>query len=345
MRAVRFDQFRKLPQVVDVDDPPCPDDGVVVRVAATGLCRSDWHGWRGHDPGIRQPHVPGHELAGTIAAVGDQVTSWHVGDRVTTPFVLACGSCAPCRRGDHQVCDDQRQPGFTDWGSFAELVAIERAEVNLVRIPSAMSFDVAASLGCRFATAYRAVVHVGQVLEGEHVVVHGCGGVGLAAVMVAVSRGAHVVAVDVSPSSLELAASLGATTLDAREADVASVARQATGGGADVSIDAIGHEAVVAQSIACLRPRGRHVQIGLLAGSTVPLGDLMGTVIARELQVLGSHGMAAHDYAPMMDEIATGRLRPELLIREAIALDEVPARLAGLDEIGSGAGGSTVVRP
>ncbi|MFC5676273.1 alcohol dehydrogenase catalytic domain-containing protein [Aeromicrobium endophyticum] len=346
MRAVRFDQFRQLPQVVDVLDPTCPDDGVVVQVAATGLCRSDWHGWRGHDSGIALPHVPGHELAGTITQVGSGVTSWHVGDRVTTPFVLACGSCASCRRGDHQVCDDQRQPGFTGWGSFAELVSIERAEVNLVRVPDAMSFDVAASLGCRFATAYRAVVHVGEVTEGDQVVVHGCGGVGLAAVMVAASRGATVVAVDVSPASLELAASLGAaTTLDAREVDVPTAVREVTGGGADVSIDAIGHESVVLQALRGLRTRGRHVQIGLLAAGDAPLSELMAAVIAGELQVLGSHGMAAHEYPPMMDEIAAGRLHPERLILDAIGLDDVPARLAGLDQVGSGAGGVTVIRP
>ncbi|KQX73867.1 alcohol dehydrogenase catalytic domain-containing protein [Aeromicrobium sp. Root472D3] len=345
MRAVMFDEFGQLPRVVEAPAPTCPPDGVVVRVASTGLCRSDWHGWRGHDAGISLPHVPGHELAGTIAEVGEQVTSWTVGDRVTTPFVIACGVCASCRRGDHQVCDDQRQPGFTGWGSFADLVAIERAEVNLVRIPSAMSFDVAASLGCRFATAYRAVVLVGRVTDQEWVVVHGCGGVGLAAVMVAASRGARVVAVDVSRASLELAASVGATTLlDPREIDVPSVVRELTGGGADVSIDAIGHEAVVTQSLASLRTRGRHVQIGLVAGAGAPLADLIGTVIGSELQVLGSHGMAAHDYPPMMDEIAAGRLRPDLLIREAIGLDDVPHRLAGLDELGSGAGGATVIR-
>jgi alcohol dehydrogenase len=346
MRAVRFDQFRQLPQVVDVADPACPDDGVVVRVAATGLCRSDWHGWRGHDSGIALPHVPGHELAGTITQVGAAVTSWHVGDRVTTPFVLACGDCASCRRGDHQVCDDQRQPGFTGWGSFAELISLERAEVNLVRIPDAMSFDVAASLGCRFATAYRAVVRVGEVAEGDQVVVHGCGGVGLAAVMVAASRGATVLAVDVSPASLGLAASLGAsTTLDAREVDVPATVRELTGGGADVSIDAIGHESVVLQALQGLRTRGRHVQIGLLAGGDARLSELMGPLIAGELQVLGSHGMAAHEYPPMMDEIAAGRLRPERLILDVIGLDDVPARLAGLDQVGSGAGGVTVIRP
>jgi alcohol dehydrogenase len=346
MRAVMFDRFKELPRVEVVDDPQCPRDGVVIRVGATGLCRSDWHGWQGHDDGIAVPHVPGHELAGTVEAVGQDVTSWQVGDRVTTPFVVACGVCATCRRGDQQVCEDQRQPGFTGWGSYAELVAIERADVNLVRLPPTMTFDVAASLGCRFATAYRAVVQVGRVQPGEWVVVHGCGGVGLAAVMIAVSRGARVVAVDVSPDSLTLAESLGAeSVMDARTTEIASAVKELTSGGADVSLDAIGHDAVVMQSLACLRTRGRHVQVGLVAGGSALLADAIGIVIGSELQVLGSHGMAAHDYPPMLEEIASGLLRPELLIRDVIGLDEVPQRLAALSEVGSGAGGSTIIRP
>lgn len=346
MRAVVYDQFGDLPRVAEVDDPVCPPDGVVIRVAATGLCRSDWHGWQGHDSGIALPHVPGHELAGTVAEVGHEVRDWQVGDRVTTPFVIACGVCPTCLRGDHQVCDDQRQPGFTGWGSYAELVAIERADVNLVRLPDDLTFDVAAGLGCRFATAYRAVVHVGQVKAGEWVAVHGCGGVGLAAVMIAASRGARVVAVDLSADSLALATSLGASVVLGPDGeDVASAIREATGGGADVSVDAIGHDAVVMQSLRSLRPRGRHVQVGLLAGDGAQLSDAMGVVIGSELQVLGSHGMAAHDYPQMLDEIAAGLLRPELLVSEVIDLDEAPGRLAGLSQVGSGAGGSTVIRP
>src|SRR5450631_1542035 len=210
MRAVLYEAFQQLPEVVTVDDPACPETGVVIEVAATGLCRSDWHGWMGHDPDIRLPHVPGHEFAGVIAEVGSRVQGWHLGDRVTAPFVCACGQCVTCRRGEHQVCDRQTQPGFTHWGSFAELVAIDHADVNLVRLPDGLDPAVAASLGCRFATAYRAVLGQGRLVAGEWVAVHGCGGVGLSAIMVAVAHGARVVAVDVQPGALAMAASLGA---------------------------------------------------------------------------------------------------------------------------------------
>src|SRR5580704_10536411 len=167
MRAILVEQFGVSPAVADVPDPDAPDHGVVLRVAATGLCRSDWHGWQGHDPDIVLPHVPGHELAGTVLAVGREVQGWAVGDRATAPFILSCGSCRQCAAGDGQVCSRQQQPGFTFWGSFAEQVAIPWAQRNLIRLPAAMSFDEAAGLGCRFATAYRAVRQVGRVADGE----------------------------------------------------------------------------------------------------------------------------------------------------------------------------------
>src|SRR5262245_54996693 len=90
VRAVVYNVFGEAPSVREVPDPTAPDDGVVVRVEATGLCRSDWHGWRGHDPDIKVPHVPGHELAGTIVEVGRDVAKWKVGDRVIVPFICAC---------------------------------------------------------------------------------------------------------------------------------------------------------------------------------------------------------------------------------------------------------------
>jgi D-arabinose 1-dehydrogenase-like Zn-dependent alcohol dehydrogenase len=193
MRAVVFEGFGGPLRVAEVADPEPPRHGAVVRVEAAGLCRSDWHGWIGHDPDIPSlPHVPGHELAGTVVAVGVDVTRWREGDRVTVPFTNACGTCAMCAVGDHQICDDQRQPGFTHWGAFAELVRLDWADVNLVALPEGLDAASAASLGCRFATAWRAVLQVGRVRAGEWVAVHGCGGVGLSAIMIARAAGAHL---------------------------------------------------------------------------------------------------------------------------------------------------------
>ena len=303
MRAVLVTGFGAPPELTEVPDPACPPDGVVVAVEATGLCRSDWHGWMGHDDDIELPHVPGHELAGTVVQAASSVTRWQVGDRVTTPFVLACGRCRACARGDGQVCEDQLQPGFTQWGSFADLVALPRADLNLVRLPDEVPADVAAGLGCRFATAYRAVAHVARVRAGETVVVHGCGGVGLSAVMVAVALGARVLAVDPDPASLALAEQLGATAAPADLAD-----------DVDVTIDAYGSPANLAAGLASLRPRGRHVQVGLLGGANASPAVDVGRVLRLELQLLGSHGMPASAYPELLARVADGTLDPGRLL-------------------------------
>src|SRR6476646_7999342 len=210
VRALTFDSFGGPLEVREVPVPEPVPGGVVVQVGASGICRSDWQAWQGHDRDVVLPHVPGHELAGTVAAVGTGVRRWAVGDRVTVPFVNACGVCAQCAAGEHQVCARQTQPGFTHWGSLAEFVALDAADVNLVAVPEALELSTAAALGCRYATAFRAVVQVGRVRAGEWVAVHGCGGVGLSAVQIAAAAGARVVAVDVSPGALELARELGA---------------------------------------------------------------------------------------------------------------------------------------
>ncbi|MEU2899279.1 zinc-dependent alcohol dehydrogenase family protein [Streptomyces sp. NPDC001273] len=345
MRAVVFERYGEPAGVREVADPEPAEHGVVVRVEATGLCRSDWHGWRGHDPDITLPHVPGHELAGVVEAVGARVADWRAGDRVTVPFVCACGSCPACAAGDQQVCERQTQPGFTHWGSFAHYVALDHADVNLVAVPDGMSYATAASLGCRFATAYRAVVQQGRVAAGEWVAVHGCGGVGLSAVMIAAAAGARVVAVDVSPGALDLARRFGAAEgVDASAVrDPAGAVRDLTGGGAHLSLDALGAPATCAASVNGLRRRGRHVQVGLLPSPTGTTPVPMARAIALELELLGSHGMAAHTYPPMLELVRAGVLRPDLLVTSTIGLDAAPAALAAM---GTAPGaGVTVIEP
>jgi D-arabinose 1-dehydrogenase-like Zn-dependent alcohol dehydrogenase len=305
VRAVLYDSFGGPLSVRHVADPSVPAGGVLVRVEATGVCRSDWHGWQGHDADITSlPHVPGHELAGTVAALGSGVARWSVGDRVTVPFVNACGACNVCVEGNGQVCPRQTQPGFTHWGSFAELVALHAADVNLVAVPDGMSMATAASLGCRFATAFRALASVAAVRAGERVLVYGGGGVGLSAVQVAVALGATVAVVDPSPAAVELARSMGA---------VAVVEDP------HVTVDAIGDPRVVETALSVLRPRGRHVQIGLLPAEQPSIP--MGRVLSKELQILGSHGMAAHEYPAMLSLVAAGQLRPDLLVSRTVGLD------------------------
>jgi D-arabinose 1-dehydrogenase-like Zn-dependent alcohol dehydrogenase len=312
MRAVVYDAPRATPRVAEVEDPVPPPHGAVLRVLATGICRSDWHGWMGHDPDIRAfPHVPGHELAGVVEAVGEDVRGWRGGERVTVPFVCACGSCPTCATGDGQICERQTQPGFTHWGSWAERVRIDHADVNLVALPDGMDAAAAAALGCRIATAYRAVVQVGRVAAGERVTVHGCGGLGLAAVMIAAAAGARVTAVDPDASARALAVEAGAErALDLGE-DCAP---------AHLSLDTAGQESALTASLSGLRRRGRHVQAGLLPDPPQVPMDL---VIGRELEVLGSHGMAAHAYPRLLDL----GLPVERLVTRRLALEDAPAAL------------------
>jgi alcohol dehydrogenase len=364
--------------VTEVPDPVCPPGGAVLAVRATGICRSDWHAWRGHET-VALPHIGGHEYAGEIAElatdlVESSMTKLAVGDRVTVPFVCGCGACDFCRAGDAQVCPNQQQPGFDLPGSFAEFVAVPAAAANLVHLPDSVTFTEAAALGCRFATAFRAITAHGRVAPGQWVGVVGCGGVGLSAVMIAVALGARVVAVDVADGPLTRAKGLGAEiTLNAATFDGAGSAAyraddtvgtsSAHGasysdlpapreigdavidltGGCHVSLDALGSAWAAAASVHSLRRRGRHVQVGLLHGGDVHPPVPMDRVIGWELEILGSHGMSARDYPQMLDMVTAGTLRPAALIAKTIGLDGIGAALAAMDRPGSD--GITVALP
>lgn len=343
MRAVVIDAVRAQPEVREVGTPFAPDGGVVVQVRATGLCRSDWHAWAGHDD-IAWPHVPGHELAGVITEVGAGVERWQVGDRVTAPFVCGCGRCQWCLAGEAQVCPNQQQPGFTHWGSFAEQVVLHAADTNLVALPEDVDFATAASLGCRFATAYRALVARAAVTKGEWVTVVGAGGVGLSAVMIAKALGARIIAVDRNAEALALATELGAKhTLLADGRDIGAAVADLTEGGSHVAVDAVGSEQTCADAIHSLRRRGRHVQVGLLPPVDGHPRVPMARVIGWELDLLGSHGMAAVDYPGMLALIESGALQPQRLIERTIGLEEAAALLPIFDQ--ATVAGMTIIDP
>lgn len=332
MQAIVYDEFGAVPEVRDVPPPTPPDRGVVVDVRATGLCRSDWHGWKGHDDLIDPPHVPGHELAGVVAEVGADVDQWSPGDRVTVPFVGGCGRCAQCAAGHPQVCPNQFQPGFTAWGSFAEQVAIDYADTNLVELPKDVDAVTAASLGCRFGTAFRAIVDQGGVSAGDWVAVHGCGGVGISAVMIATAVGAEVVAVDIRESALDLALDVGATRVvnAEKEDDVAGAVRDLTHGGAHVSLDALGSSETCFNSVACLRKRGRHVQVGLMVGEDRHVDLPLDRVVADELELRGTHGISAHRYSALLEMVRAHSLAPEMLVQNTLPLKDAGEALTQL---------------
>ena len=335
MKALLYEKFKGPVSIQKVEDPVPVNDGVVIKVQATGICRSDWHGWMGHDPDIKTfPHIPGHELAGIIVETGKDVTNWKKGDRVTLPFVCGCGNCPQCRAGNHHICDNQFQPGFTHWGSFAEYVSIHFADTNLVRLPENLDFETAASLGCRFATSFRAVRDVAKVKPDQWVAVHGCGGVGLSAIMIASSFGAKVIAVDISNEKLNFTKTIGAAAIvNANEVEnVAEQIIEISDGGAHVSIDALGNRTISKNSISSLRKRGKHIQVGLMVGENSDPPLPMGSLISKELEILGSHGMQAHKYDEMLKMISDRKLHPEKLIGKIISLEESVAELTGMDK-------------
>ncbi|MGW8122981.1 zinc-dependent alcohol dehydrogenase family protein [Roseivirga echinicomitans] len=333
MKAAVYTRFKGPITVESVADPKPITGGVVLKVEATGLCRSDWHGWVGHDTDIELPHVPGHELAGTVVELGAGINKFKIGDRVTVPFVSGCGRCEQCNSGNQQVCDHQFQPGFTHWGSFAEYVGIHFADTNLVHLPDEISFETAASLGCRFITSFRAVVHQAKTTGGNWVAVHGCGGVGLSAIMIAEALAAQVIAIDIDDSKLAFAKTIGAHfTVNGAKENVVEAVREISKGGVHVSVDALGSKTTCFNSIANLRKRGKHIQVGLMAGNDYLPEIPMHLVVANELELIGSHGMQAHAFPEMMEMIKSGKLQPEKLIGELISLEEATSLLPKMNE-------------
>ncbi len=344
MKAAIFDAYQAPLAIRDVPDPACPADGVVLKVEACGVCRSDHHGWSGADPDVHLPHVPGHEFAGTVIAVGSDCRSFTLGDRVTAPFILACGTCADCRGAEPTVCNHQHVVGFSGWGAFAEMLTVPRADFNLVRLPDSLGFAEAAAMGCRLTTAFRGLVDRAGLKPGEWLAVHGCGGVGLSAVMIGAAIGAQIVAIDVNDSALAKARELGATvTLNANSVqETGDAVREITGGGAHVSIDGLGITTTFHNSLRSLRKLGRHVQIGqpLEKHATPPI-PLLETVYARQISILGTRGIAASRFSSLLGMIAGGRLDPARMITRRIALPEAGAALAEMN--GYTAVGVTVI--
>lgn len=334
MKAAVFDRFQGPLAVRDVADPACPADGVVVKVEACGVCRSDWHAWRGADPDVAAPHVPGHEFAGVVTEVGAECRRFQRGDRVTAPFIIACGNCPDCLGGDPTVCNHQYVVGFSGWGAFAELTAVPRADFNLVKLPETMDFAVAAAMGCRLTTAFRGIADRARLKPGEWLAVHGCGGVGLSAIMIGAAMGAQILAVDVNAEALAMGRQLGANaTLDPRSVpDAALAVRELTGGGAHVSIDALGITATFHNSIRGLRKLGRHVQIGMpLEEHATPPVPLLETVYSRQISIIGTRGIAASRFLALLSMIEAGRIDPARMITRRIALSELAAAVEAMN--------------
>ncbi|NBD29629.1 MAG: alcohol dehydrogenase catalytic domain-containing protein [Alphaproteobacteria bacterium] len=331
MRAAVLRELRQPLSIEDWPDPECPADGVVCRVLASGICRSDWHAWAGGDP-LPLPHIPGHEYCGEVVAVGRDVSRWRVGDRVIAPFILACGACPDCAAGNQTVCAGQVVPGFTCAGSFAELIAVPHADHNLTALPEGLDPALAAALGCRVTTAWHALTGRAALRPGEWLAIFGGGGIGMSALLLAKGLGAKVAVVDVVPEKLAEATRLGAdVVIDARDGDPAEAVRAATGGGADLAIEALGIPETTANALKSLRKLGRMVQVGMPAGDHLTMPIPMDALYSGQLAVFGTRGMPAWRYPSLLQFIEGAGLDLSPLVTRRVALADASAELAAFD--------------
>ena len=343
MLAAQMSGIRSPLTVAAMPVPEIDQDDALVKIVASGVCRSDWHIWNGDWVwnGINPPEggVLGHEIGGVVEAIGSRVTSVRPGDRVTVPFHLSCGRCHSCLRGRQNLCDDGASGNlFAGSGGWAEYMRVPNADLNCVTLPDEVGELTAAALGCRFMTAWRSVREQGRVQGGETAVIVGCGGVGLAAVEIAACLGAEVIAVDVDDAKLKIAREAGArATVNAKGLDAEAVGeavRQLTPAnrGSDLAVDALGLQHTFSTALYSLKKGGRLAQVGLTSQdekgfARVPL-DL---IVMRELEIIGSLGNPHWAYQNLMSLVAQRRLRPEKLISRQIRLGEVESILRDMD--------------
>lgn len=326
MRAAVIRQYNADLSLESVPDPRCEADGVVLRVLACGICRSDWHGWVGEHPKVKPGAIPGHEYCGEVVESGP-LSQWRVGDRVIAPFILSCGACPECRSGQTTTCRAQRVPGFGEPGAYAEYVSAPHAH-NLARLPDSLTPALAAGLGCRVTTAFQALTGRAGLQAGEWLAVHGTGGIGLSVLLIGLALGARVIVVDIVQERLDHALSLGAeAAINARDSDVASKIVEITRGGAHVSVEALGIAETTNASLGCLRPLGRHVQVGLPTGHTAVMPINMNAVYMKQLALFGTRGMPSWRYPSLLTLIETGKVDVRPIVARHVSLSEASSEL------------------
>ena len=329
MRAAIVRTFHEDLSIETAPDPACPDNGVVLEVLACGVCRSDHHGWVGAHPKVGPGDILGHEYCGTVVEAGPKARH-NVGDRLIAPFILGCGDCMACRTGASNTCENAIVPGFGAPGAYAEYVAVP-FDHNLVHLPDSLDPALAAGLGCRVTTAWHALTDRAAVRTGEWVAIHGTGGIGLSALLLAKMLGARVVVVDIVEEKLTHALGLGAdAAVDARAGNVAEAIRDITGGGAHVSIEALGIEATTNASVECLATLGRHVHVGMPSGDGMMTIN-MRAIYAKQLAVYGTRGMPSWKYPTLLEMIERGEVDLSPMLDRTVPLSGASAELRAMD--------------
>lgn len=324
MRAVRFHGPGRPLTVEDVDRPRPGPGHVLIDVAAAGVCGTELHFLDGLLTPARTPITLGHEVAGVVAEVGDEVAEVAVGDRVAVHYFHACHRCARCRAGDDHLCDAPLGfLAFATDGGFADQVLVPASAA--VPVPEGLDLTTAASLCCSATTALHAV-DVAGVRSGATAIVYGVGGVGLALVQVLREAGARVIGVARSEARLRLAQEMGAAvTVDASGGDVATALRKATGGaGADVVFELVGTKQTSAAALAALGKAGTLVYVGY-SFDRIEIDPL--SLVVPEQRILTSVGNRRAELIEALDMAARGRLRSTVTTRP---LEEAPRVLEEL---------------
>lgn len=340
MKAAIFYAAHEPLKIEEMPTPTPGENDVLVKVAACGLCHTDLHYLDHGVPTFKEPPlILGHEVSGTISAVGSGVKDWSEGDRVLLPAVYGCGVCDMCRTGRENICNKMIMFGNNVDGGYAEYLIAPAKDV--ISLPEELPLIESSIIADAVTTPYHAVVNRGEVKPGDKVVVFGCGGIGINIVQIAHAVGAQVVAVDIDEEKLKWANKLGAhTTLNANKFErIDKEIRKLTSGGADIAFEAIGNPTTQAQTFASLRTGGRFVVVGF---SSKPMSLDTGRVMYREMEIIGSLGCRAVDYPRVLELALQGKIKVKELVTAQFSLDDVNT---GFDTLRSGKGLRSVVVP
>lgn len=333
MKAISYSKFGGQLNFAEVGYPILSAQSAIIKVLAAGLCMSDVHAWKGFDPFISLPHIPGHEFCGEVVELDKGVDGFLIGDLVTVPVTCGCNFCEYCASGYQNLCSDPFQPGFTCDGAFAEFILIPKASERLVKLPEFVDPVSSCILGCRFGSAYRALHTLGELKSNDWIAIYGCGGLGLAGVVIATSLDANVIAIDESSRKLGLAKELGAKYIfNANDRDLLQKVEEVTHGGPHVSFESSGSSLALSNSFKSLRKKGKHVQIGFSHFSKNIEASVINLLVEKELEVIGSHGFGISEFKEIFDLLRASKIDLRKLIGRRISLQEAPRVFESLTE-------------